>query len=45
LVFFCLSGASSIGSVNSKFLAAFSAAAGKKSLQHFDSEESDPEVI
>ncbi|KAL1364602.1 hypothetical protein AAHE18_03G228300 [Arachis hypogaea] len=37
-------GASSIGSsVNSKFLAAFSAAAGKKSLQHFDSEESDPE--
>ncbi|XP_050899427.1 uncharacterized protein LOC127106180 isoform X2 [Lathyrus oleraceus] len=36
-------GASSIGSVSSKFLAAFSAAAGKKSLQHFDSEESDPE--
>ncbi|XP_073225825.1 uncharacterized protein [Cicer arietinum] len=36
-------GASSIGSVNSKFLAAFSAAAGKKSLQHFDSQESDPE--
>ncbi|WJX47851.1 hypothetical protein P8452_34493 [Trifolium repens] len=36
-------GASSIGSVNSKFLAAFSAAAGKKSLQHFVSEESDPE--
>ncbi|XP_027341229.1 uncharacterized protein LOC113854452 isoform X2 [Abrus precatorius] len=37
-------GASSIGSsVNSKFLAAFSAAVGKKSLQHFDSEESDPE--
>ncbi|XP_061369912.1 uncharacterized protein LOC133312686 [Gastrolobium bilobum] len=37
-------GASSIGSsLNSKFLAAFSAAAGKKSLQHFDSEESDPE--
>ncbi|KAJ1387765.1 Tyrosyl-DNA phosphodiesterase I [Sesbania bispinosa] len=36
-------GASSIGSINSKFLAAFSAAAGKKSLQHFDSEESDPE--
>ncbi|KAK7291502.1 hypothetical protein RIF29_06698 [Crotalaria pallida] len=36
-------GASSIGSINSNFLAAFSAAAGKKSLQHFDSEESDPE--
>ncbi|TKY60505.1 Tyrosyl-DNA phosphodiesterase 1 [Spatholobus suberectus] len=36
--------ASSIGSsVNSKFLAAFSSAVGKKSLQHFDSEESDPE--
>lgn len=42
---FCLSGASSIGYVSSKFLAAFSAAAGKKSLQRFDSEESDPEVI
>ncbi|KAJ7945195.1 Tyrosyl-DNA phosphodiesterase [Quillaja saponaria] len=37
-------GASSIGSsVNPQFLAAFSAAAGKKSLQYFDSEESDPE--
>ncbi|KAK7318364.1 hypothetical protein RJT34_03063 [Clitoria ternatea] len=37
-------GASSIGSsINSKFLAAFSAAVGKKSLPHFDSEESDPE--
>ncbi|OIW00221.1 hypothetical protein TanjilG_27472 [Lupinus angustifolius] len=36
-------GASSIGSINSKFLAAFSVAAGKKSMQHFDSEESDPE--
>ncbi|ESW31927.1 hypothetical protein PHAVU_002G279600 [Phaseolus vulgaris] len=36
--------ASSIGSsINSKFLAAFSSAVGKKSLQHFDSEESDPE--
>lgn len=45
LFVFCLSGASSIGSVSSKFLAAFSAAAGKKSLQRFDSEESDPEVI
>lgn len=36
--------ASSIGSsINSKFLADFSSAVGKKSLQHFDSEESDPE--
>nr|XP_011470842.1 PREDICTED: uncharacterized protein LOC101310569 isoform X2 [Fragaria vesca subsp. vesca] len=35
-------GASSIGSINAKFLAEFSAAAGKKSFQ-FDSEESDPE--
>ncbi|RDX75863.1 Tyrosyl-DNA phosphodiesterase 1, partial [Mucuna pruriens] len=36
--------ASSIGSsITSKFLAAFSSAVGKKSLQHFDSEESDPE--
>lgn len=34
--------ASSIGSINARFLAAFSAAAGKTSLQ-FDSEESDPE--
>ncbi|XP_028766137.1 uncharacterized protein LOC114724031 isoform X3 [Neltuma alba] len=37
-------GASSIGSsVSPQFLAAFSGATGKKSLQHFDSEESDPE--
>ncbi|WCJ36383.1 forkhead-associated domain-containing protein / FHA domain-containing protein [Euphorbia peplus] len=36
-------GASSIGSVNAQFLAAFSAATGKRSLQLFDSEESDPE--
>lgn len=36
-------GPSSIGSVNSQFLAAFSAASGKRSLQLFDSEESDPE--
>ncbi|KAK7267299.1 hypothetical protein RIF29_19968 [Crotalaria pallida] len=36
-------GASSIGSINSKFLASFWAAAGKKSLQHFNSEGSDPE--
>ncbi|XP_010942389.1 uncharacterized protein [Elaeis guineensis] len=37
-------GSSSIGtSVNSQFLAAFSAAAGKRSYQYPDSEESDPE--
>ncbi|XP_021673456.2 uncharacterized protein LOC110659729 isoform X2 [Hevea brasiliensis] len=37
-------GSSSIGSsVNTQFLAAFSAATGKKSVQFFDSEESDPE--
>ncbi|OVA03083.1 Forkhead-associated (FHA) domain [Macleaya cordata] len=37
-------GSSSIGtSVDPKFLAAFSAAAGKRSLQFCDSEESDPE--
>ncbi|CAK7336886.1 unnamed protein product [Dovyalis caffra] len=36
-------GSSSIGSINAQFLAAFSAAAGKRSLQLFDSEESDPE--
>ncbi|KAL5564734.1 hypothetical protein UlMin_027898 [Ulmus minor] len=35
-------GASSIGSIDPRFLATFSAAAGKRSLQ-FDSEESDPE--
>ncbi|KAF6137714.1 hypothetical protein GIB67_003193 [Kingdonia uniflora] len=38
-------GASSIGtSMNPQFLAAFSAAAGKRSVQFVDSEESDPEV-
>ncbi|XP_044493341.1 uncharacterized protein LOC123216821 isoform X2 [Mangifera indica] len=37
-------GSSSVGSsVNAPFLAAFAAAAGKKSLRFFDSEESDPE--
>ncbi|KAI3943618.1 hypothetical protein MKX01_039246 [Papaver californicum] len=37
-------GSSSIGtSIDPKFLAAFSAAAGKRSLQYADSEESDPE--
>ncbi|KAF6163787.1 hypothetical protein GIB67_012146 [Kingdonia uniflora] len=37
-------GASSIGtSMNPQFLAAFSAAAGKRSVQFVDSEESDPE--
>eukprot|EP00257_Ricinus_communis_P026577 XP_025013991.1 uncharacterized protein LOC8275459 isoform X3 [Ricinus communis] len=37
-------GSSSIGSsINAQFLSAFSAAAGKRSLQLFDSEESDPE--
>ncbi|XP_038972570.1 uncharacterized protein LOC103712405 isoform X2 [Phoenix dactylifera] len=37
-------GSSSIGtSVNSQFLAAFSAAAGKRSYQYPESEESDPE--
>ncbi|XVF54816.1 hypothetical protein PTKIN_Ptkin05aG0212200 [Pterospermum kingtungense] len=37
-------GASSIGSsVSAQFLAAFAASVGKKSLQVFDSEESDPE--
>lgn len=40
-----VSGSSSIGtSVNAQFLAAFSAAAGKRSQHVFDSEESDPEV-
>ncbi|KAK9278228.1 hypothetical protein L1049_027790 [Liquidambar formosana] len=39
-----LYGSSSIGSsVNAQFLAAFSAAAGKRSLQFSESEESDPE--
>ncbi|KAK2976624.1 hypothetical protein RJ640_021426 [Escallonia rubra] len=36
-------GSSSIGSVNAQFLAAFSAATGKRSLQHSESEESDPD--
>ncbi|GKV17466.1 hypothetical protein SLEP1_g27975 [Rubroshorea leprosula] len=36
-------GASSIGSVNAQFLAAFAAASGKRSLQLYDSEESDPD--
>ncbi|KAJ0113275.1 hypothetical protein Patl1_01352 [Pistacia atlantica] len=36
-------GSSSVGSINARFLAAFAAAAGKKSLRFFDSEESDPE--
>ncbi|RVW81978.1 hypothetical protein CK203_033215 [Vitis vinifera] len=37
-------GSSSIGSsINAQFLAAFSAAAGKRSLQFFESDESDPE--
>ncbi|GFP84723.1 tyrosyl-dna phosphodiesterase 1 [Phtheirospermum japonicum] len=36
-------GSSSVGSVNAQFLAAFSAAAGKKSVLFSDSEESDPE--
>jgi len=40
-----MEGSSSIGtSVNSQFLAAFSAAAGKRSVQSSESEESDPEV-
>lgn len=37
-------GSSSIGSINTQFLAAFSAAAGKRSLQFSESEESDPDV-
>ncbi|XP_060205331.1 uncharacterized protein LOC132633125 isoform X1 [Lycium barbarum] len=36
-------GASSIGSINAKFLAAFSAAGGKRSLRLSESEESDPD--
>lgn len=36
-------GSSSIGSINAQFLAAFSAAAGKRSLQFSESEESDPD--
>lgn len=37
-------GSSSIGSISAQFLAAFSAAAGKRSLQFSESEESDPDV-
>ncbi|GAA0156420.1 phosphodiesterase [Lithospermum erythrorhizon] len=36
-------GSSSVGAVNAHFLAAFSAASGKKSLNCTDSEESDPD--
>ncbi|XP_019188818.1 PREDICTED: uncharacterized protein LOC109183063 isoform X2 [Ipomoea nil] len=36
-------GSSSIGSINAQFLAAFSAAAGKRSLRCSESEESDPD--
>ncbi|KAL6584618.1 hypothetical protein OROMI_003907 [Orobanche minor] len=36
-------GSSSVGSVNAQFLAAFSAAAGKRSVPFTDSEESDPD--
>ncbi|XP_049396510.1 uncharacterized protein LOC125860570 isoform X1 [Solanum stenotomum] len=36
-------GASSIGSINAKFLAAFSTAAGKRSSRFTESEESDPD--
>ncbi|WOH09985.1 hypothetical protein DCAR_0729446 [Daucus carota subsp. sativus] len=36
-------GSSSIGSISAQFLAAFSAAAGKRSLQFSESEESDPD--
>lgn len=41
---FLCQGSSSIGAVNAQFLAAFSAAAGKRSLQFSESEESDPDV-
>uniref|UniRef100_UPI001CB9103D uncharacterized protein LOC122578995 n=1 Tax=Erigeron canadensis TaxID=72917 RepID=UPI001CB9103D len=36
-------GSSSVGAVNAPFLAAFSAATGKRSLQFSESEESDPD--
>lgn len=36
-------GASSVGSINAPFLAAFSAATGKRSLQLTETEESDPD--
>lgn len=38
-----LFGSSSIGSINAQFLAAFSAAAGKRSVQFSESDESDPD--
>lgn len=44
LYFIHISGSSSIGSVDARFLAAFAAAAGKKSVQSCESEESDPDV-
>lgn len=36
-------GSSSVGSINAQFLAAFSSAAGKRSVPFSDSEESDPD--
>ncbi|VFQ87253.1 unnamed protein product [Cuscuta campestris] len=36
-------GCSSVGSINAQFLAAFSAAAGKRSSRYYESEESDPD--
>lgn len=41
---FSIKGSSSVGAVNAPFLAAFSAATGKRSLQLSESEESDPDV-
>lgn len=41
---FPFEGSSSVGSVNAQFLAAFAAAAGKRSVPFSDSEESDPDV-
>lgn len=41
---FPIEGSSSVGAVNAPFLAAFSAATGKRSLQFSESEESDPDV-
>lgn len=40
----CTSGSSSVGSVNAKFLAAFSAATGKRSVQSSETQETDPDV-
>lgn len=37
-------GASSVGSINAQFLAAFSAATGKRSLRLSETEETDPDV-